>query len=175
MTEPTGHTPMTTPAHARPQTEDLIAQLEALIARESGFDSDWFIATQHANLRTLLDSLRTAERERDEARRPTMWCLACGSLTQTNDCDCTKSEETADKQRLVNYTEELRKETIDALARADAASREVERLREALRPFAEVAASYDPPEGDDAHAAWAHDFTIGSLRRARQALEAPDE
>lgn len=37
----------------------------------------------------------------------------------------------------------------------------------ALEPFAEAAASYDPPENDDGHAAWAHDFTIGSLRRAR--------
>ena len=43
-------------------------------------------------------------------------------------------------------------------------------MREALEPFAEAAASYDPEEGDDAQAAWAHDFTIGSLRRARRAL-----
>lgn len=40
----------------------------------------------------------------------------------------------------------------------------------ALEPFAEAAASYDPPENDDGHAAWAHDFTIGSLRRARAAI-----
>lgn len=47
----------------------------------------------------------------------------------------------------------------------------VEALRGALEPFAETAASYDPPEGDDKDVAWAHDFPIGALRRARAALE----
>lgn len=46
----------------------------------------------------------------------------------------------------------------------------VERLEEALKPFAEAADIYDPPENDDHHAAWAHDFPIGALRRARAAL-----
>jgi len=48
--------------------------------------------------------------------------------------------------------------------------RENEKLREALQPFAEVASSYDPEEGDGYDIAWAHDFTIASLRRARSAL-----
>jgi len=46
---------------------------------------------------------------------------------------------------------------------------QVEKAREALEPFARVADSYEPDEGDDACVAWAHDFTIGSLRRARDA------
>ena len=47
--------------------------------------------------------------------------------------------------------------------------KELETAREALEPFARVADSYEPDEGDDACVAWAHDFTIGSLRRARDA------
>lgn len=42
---------------------------------------------------------------------------------------------------------------------------------EALAPFAEAASSYDPDEGDGKNVAWAHDFTIGSLRRARAVYE----
>lgn len=46
----------------------------------------------------------------------------------------------------------------------------IEQLAKALEPFAEAAPSYDPDEGDGKNPAWAHDFTIGSLRRARAAL-----
>lgn len=62
------------------------------------------------------------------------------------------------------------KEGTSNLLRATTAEAEAKAMREALEPFAEAAASYDPEEGDDAQAAWAHDFTIGSLRRARRAL-----
>lgn len=62
----------------------------------------------------------------------------------------------------------------EASRRAEAAEaenatlkREMVELREALSPFAEAADSYDPDEGDGSNAAWAHDFTIASLRRAR--------
>lgn len=43
-------------------------------------------------------------------------------------------------------------------------------LVEALKPFAEAAASYDPAEGDDAFEAWRETFSIGALRTARKAL-----
>lgn len=46
----------------------------------------------------------------------------------------------------------------------------VKALREALKPFAGAADVYDPPKDDDRDIAWAHDLTIGSLRRARAAL-----
>lgn len=60
----------------------------------------------------------------------------------------------------------------DALARqAEALQRENAELREGLKPFADAAQLYDPPEGDDGDVAWAHDFTIGSLRRARTLLK----
>jgi hypothetical protein len=44
--------------------------------------------------------------------------------------------------------------------------------QEALKPFAEAAGRYDPDDGDDDQAAWANDFTIGDLRRARAAHSA---
>ncbi|MBB5040850.1 hypothetical protein [Shinella fusca] len=58
-----------------------------------------------------------------------------------------------------------------SLARqAEALQRENAELREALKPFAHAAQFYDPPENDDCHVAWGHDFTIGSIRRARALL-----
>ena len=57
-----------------------------------------------------------------------------------------------------------------AEARITELQAEVERLREALEPFAEAASFYDPPDGDDNQMAWSHDFPLGSLRRARAAL-----
>jgi hypothetical protein len=43
-------------------------------------------------------------------------------------------------------------------------------MAEALKPFAEAADVYDPSEDEEWASAWAHEFTIGSLRRARTAL-----
>lgn len=47
---------------------------------------------------------------------------------------------------------------------------EIERLRAALRPFAAMAAAYDPVDGDDGQWAFAARPTIGQLRAARAAL-----
>jgi len=59
-----------------------------------------------------------------------------------------------------------------AIARSrDEALAALKVAEEALEPFAEAAASYDPDEGDGRDIAWSHDFTIASLRRARSALE----
>lgn len=49
---------------------------------------------------------------------------------------------------------------------------ECERLREALKPFADAADAYDPPEGDDDHLIWDTTLLVGDLRRARTALGA---
>lgn len=89
--------------------------------------------------RVLLDALEAQaaeiaelERRLEEAQRPMMWCLSCGSLTKDSECDCTTFDDTAGQQRLVLYEEELRKEAREAHARATALSAEVERAREAL-------------------------------------------
>jgi hypothetical protein len=58
----------------------------------------------------------------------------------------------------------------EAATEIAALRRELEEAREALEPFAEAAHSYDPNEGDGDDIAWSHDFTIGSLRRARAAI-----
>ena len=47
----------------------------------------------------------------------------------------------------------------------------IRELKAALKPFADAASVYDPDKGNDPSAAWFHDFTIGSLRRARAALD----
>jgi hypothetical protein len=56
-----------------------------------------------------------------------------------------------------------------------AAEAKAARTRQALKPFAEAADSYDPDEGDGRNAAWAHDFTIGSLRAALSALQSEED
>lgn len=48
----------------------------------------------------------------------------------------------------------------------------VESLEAALKPFADLAPSYDPPEDDDDHKCWHAESTptLGDLRRARNTL-----
>ena len=63
-----------------------------------------------------------------------------------------------------------------ALARAEARAEKAEAankgLMEALEPFADSAAAYDPSESDDHEEAFATRFSIGLLRRARAAITA---
>lgn len=67
--------------------------------------------------------------------------------------------------RLVSAAEES-----DQAATISRLTAEVARKDAALEPFAAAANAYAPHEGGDRDVAWAHDFTIGSLRRARSAL-----
>lgn len=70
----------------------------------------------------------------------------------------------------------------ETLARATASESEAAALRErvgvlekALEPFAKTAEYYEPNEGDDADHLWGeNNLKIGDLRRARTALESPD-
>lgn len=57
-------------------------------------------------------------------------------------------------------------------ARAEAAEASVKRLRELLKPFADLAPAYDPTEDDDDVRCWHAESTptLGDLRRARTAL-----
>lgn len=60
----------------------------------------------------------------------------------------------------------------DEQARAEIAESEVKRLRELLKPFADLAPAYDPTEDDDDVRCWHAESTptLGDLRRARTAL-----
>ena len=89
--------------------------------------------------------------------------------------DLAPYEEAAEITRLQKERDGIDEERRTALAlvlernaQIQALQKELETAREALEPFARVADSYEPDEGDDACVAWAHDFTIGSLRRARR-------
>ena len=57
----------------------------------------------------------------------------------------------------------------------DGKLKSVEEMRKALRPFADAAAKYDPPEDDDNWLCWDANnwLQIGWLRRARAALSPP--
>lgn len=57
----------------------------------------------------------------------------------------------------------------------DAKDAEIERLREALTPFAKEAFRYEPPEGDDDMKAWDSQFSIGQLRRAAAIIREQEE
>lgn len=65
------------------------------------------------------------------------------------------------------------RQPIDWQARATAAEAENAKLREALQPFAALAAHYDPedPIDDNQSATYWGTPTIGQLRRARAAIE----
>lgn len=71
---------------------------------------------------------------------------------------------------------QLARDAINAEKRAEASEASAAALRTALEPFAKMADSYDPPEGDDDLPIWdTHDLTIGHLRAARAALPAKGE
>jgi hypothetical protein len=74
----------------------------------------------------------------------------------------------ADRQRLLD----LHNDRIQSAPAPDAGWREAfDEMLTALEPFADKAARYDPPEGDDSHPLWgAHLLTIGDVRRARAAM-----
>jgi chromosome segregation ATPase len=76
---------------------------------------------------------------------------------------------------LVGRVGELHARATTAEADLATARQQIERLREALEPFAEAADAYEPDEGDGASMAWQHDFRIGALRRARAALRESGE
>ncbi|WP_159585975.1 hypothetical protein [Chelativorans xinjiangense] len=64
-------------------------------------------------------------------------------------------------------------EAVDKIAAAEAEcvrlTARLEAAERVVAPLAEAADSYDPPEdGDDDWVAWAHDFTQGHLRAARE-------
>ena len=48
----------------------------------------------------------------------------------------------------------------------------IRQLEDALRPFADQAFYYEPPENDDHTKIWDCDLTLGNLRAAKKALEA---
>lgn len=85
------------------------------------------------------------------------------------------SQQDAELERVRRELEEAKEFRSILEGHLSAAIDDYNEALKALEPFAEAAASYDPPENDDGHAAWAHDFTIGSLRRARAALRAKAE
>jgi hypothetical protein len=74
-----------------------------------------------------------------------------------------KAESERDELRLVGTEKELRRERDDA--RASLA--EAKRL---LKPFAETADHYDPPEDNEHGVAWAHDFPLKLLHEIRTFL-----
>ena len=82
----------------------------------------------------------------------------------------------AEEKRLRDLVQEMVLSRSDAQgdyrARAEKAEAEAKKLRAALKPFADVAEAYDPPDGDDHDTAWDHRHapTIGMLRCARAAL-----
>ncbi|MFD1945029.1 hypothetical protein [Paradevosia shaoguanensis] len=76
----------------------------------------------------------------------------------------------AENARLREDYEGQKEQVATFATKLTSAKATIKRMRKALTPFADAAYSYDPEEGDDAYAAWAHEFTIGSLRLARSAL-----
>lgn len=75
-----------------------------------------------------------------------------------------------DHQSCAKRDAQLAADWDDAASTLASQAAEIERLREALKPFAGEAERYDPPENDDEVKAFYTRFTCGDLRRARAAL-----
>jgi hypothetical protein len=118
------------------------------------------------NMDDLDHALRLAQEQRGGVTHPEITRLREALAAET------KARETAEARvhDLNVVVDNWRGLHADAEATSTTLRAELAKAREALEPFAEAAASYDPDEGDSKDVAWSHDFTIGSLRRARTAL-----
>lgn len=91
------------------------------------------VLTEAASALTALQAERDEMQSKlsaAEQKQERMWCLACGTLTRTGRCDCTKFPETVHKQKLINYADEMN----DQLRKAEA---RVGVLERALRNIAD--------------------------------------
>lgn len=165
------------PAPAAVDVEGLIDRLTVVLA---DWNSAEIPAADLPSFKVLCASLREAATalaklaaERDEAQRLVNQLSDDITFLRKRRGDLVRERDAANDAR------EAHAKCTTALiaaaeARASALDVERDRLREALDPFAEAAASYDPDEGDGGNVAWSHDFTIASLRRARAALSAKE-
>ena len=97
----------------------MVSRIESLEATIGGLGQEHLVESRA--LRAEIEQLR-ANQER-------MWCRSCGTVTRTQECDCTSCG-TPDLQKLVNYADS-RQEDIEALMK------ENERLRAALKTIAD--------------------------------------
>jgi hypothetical protein len=130
-------------------------------ATETGWKHDE-LCEAWVKVTAVADAFEEKCREVEEAKRPTMWCRACGTVTRTGECDCTKFEDTASLQKLVNYHDQL---IADVSGELEAAEAEIERLREALEPFARLKLPAKPQYNAGAYSIY-HD----DIRRAASLL-----
>lgn len=86
--------------------------------------------------------------------------------TRAAECERTTAHDNKD-----HYLHVVAKLTREDGSRMKEAANEIEKLRAALRPFAEATSKYDPDEGDDDLPVWDWSPTTGMLRKARAALE----
>jgi len=66
----------------------------------------------------------------------------------------------------------------DTTTRAEAAEARLSKALEVMKPFADLATQYDPPDGDDQDLPWGlyqGDITLGHLRAARAFIEEQGE
>ena len=128
--------------------------VERLTTNRGNFHGTWL-----ETMSAAADAIERLVRERDEAQ----------ALNNKYAWERDKAREERDVAE--RRSEDHWKPRVTAAeSRASSAEAQLAEMREALRPFAEAAAGYDPDEGEDRDVAWAHDFTIGSLRRARRVL-----
>lgn len=67
-------------------------------------------------------------------------------------------------------TKKIGQDCLHAADELEAQTALIAELVEALKPFAEAAAAYDPEEDDDSALAWNSQFVFRELRDARSAL-----
>jgi hypothetical protein len=90
---------------------------------------------------------------------------------ETRDLIVRDTTEASDAAVARAQVRKLKEENASLDWRARSAEAERDQLREAMKPFADLAEAYDPPDGDDDHTLWDQTQmpTVGMLRDARDA------
>jgi hypothetical protein len=121
---------------AAPAGDDLVERATVNRTLQAAFGQD---------TAALLARIIAVEAERDALAKqtgPDMWCLACGTVTRDNECDCTMYLELPEgepsPQRLVNLANELGRIGREAYIRAEAAEARVKVLEKGLRSVVDL-------------------------------------
>lgn len=100
-------------------------------------------ADLHARIAQLEADLAKA---REDNRRPTMWCQACGTVTRNGECDCT-SMQSPELQDLQDYAREFHRQSDEAIC---ALTAERDALREERAEAIKLMTQYAREAGEAA-------------------------
>ena len=120
----------------------------------------------------LIERLRAATMGFDWSDLPDDALIPAVPLLREATTALSQEREAREKAELTLalYESERERWIVSADARIDAAEASLAEAKRLLKPFAETADHYDPPEDNEHGVAWAHDFPLKLLREIRTFL-----